>query len=45
MPHSAARVVKRTATGVPVPSPKVNVVPREVVSLKVPRRRKVLNRN
>ena len=45
MPHSAARVVNRTETGVPVPSPKVKVVPRDVVSLKVPRRKKVLNRN
>jgi hypothetical protein len=45
MPHSAARVTKRTATGLPVPSPQVKVVPREVVTLKVPRRTKVLSRN
>ena len=41
MPHSAARVVKRTDTGLPVPSPNVKVVPRDVVSRKVPRRTNV----
>ena len=35
----------RYETGVPVPSPKVKVVPREVVIRKVPRRTKVLSRN
>src|SRR6266852_9504503 len=38
MSRSAARVLKRTATGVPVPSPKTNVVPRAVVTRKFPRR-------
>ncbi len=37
IPSSAARVAKRTATGVPVPSPNVYVAPREVVTVKVPR--------
>ena len=36
MAHSAARVVKRTATGWPVPSPKVKTVPREVVTRMFP---------
>ncbi len=36
---------KRTDTGWPVPSPKVKVVPREVVTRKVPRRINVFRRN
>src|SRR5882757_8058800 len=44
MPHSAARVAKRTETGRPVPSPKFKAVPREVVTWNVPRRTKVLSR-
>ena len=45
MAHSAARVVKRTDTGRPVPSPNVRTVPREVVTRKVPLRMKVLSKN
>ena len=45
MAHSAAREVKRTHTGWPVPSPKFKTVPREVVTLNVPRRINVLSRN
>src|SRR5665213_115021 len=45
MAHSAAREVKRTDTGRPVPSPNVKTVPREVVTRNVPRRIKVSSRN
>src|ERR1700674_3886792 len=38
MSRSAARVLKRTETAVPVPSPKTNVVPRALVTPKFPRR-------
>src|SRR5690349_16033317 len=44
MSHSAWRLAKRIATGFPIPSPKVKVVPREVVTRKLPRRIKWLSK-
>src|SRR5712692_6978681 len=42
-PRSAARVVKRIATGVPVPSPRLKVVPPAVVTRRFPTRTNLSN--